>query len=371
MKETVSSKKISLLCPSFSGGGAEKVMITLANKFSQRGYAVDFVVGRNTGPYRNDLDSKVNKIVLLNEFDKGLIKKVKATVRLIQYFRKTNARSYMSTLRKFNSYCYFCYLLSRSKGSFFVREAASINEEHFRKSIKSKILLYSMKVAYRLSSGVVANSKATKEDIIRALGVRKENIVTIYNPLDIPVKELSMSSTSRKGLLAVGRLVPSKNFSDLIDAFLIVRKKYPNVGLTILGSGPEKEYLMNKVHSLELADSVEFRGFVSNPYEFYRSAQVFVQTSLWEGFGYVLAEALAFGTPVVAYDSKGAMREILDNGKYGKLSPVGDIRALANSIIEQIESPLDSTFLKEAVEPFNVDKIVQEYLDLILLTSLN
>ena len=154
-----------------------------------------------------------------------------------------------------------------------------------------------------------------------------------------------------------------KNFPDLIRSIVFVKKKYPEIKLNILGQGPEHENLQKLIDELELSSTINLVGFVDNPYEYYASASVFVQTSLWEGFGYVLAEAMACGTPVVAYDSKGAMREILDNGKYGLLTPVGDLQALANAIIQQIEQPTPACLLAEAVQRFNVDIIANQYLE--------
>lgn len=158
-------------------------------------------------------------------------------------------------------------------------------------------------------------------------------------------------------------MAEKKNFPDLIRSINLVKERYPEVSIDILGQGPEQEKLQKIIDELGLANSVNLVGFVDNPYEYYASANVFVQTSLWEGFGYVLAEAMACGTPVVAYDSKGAMREILDNGKYGLLTPVGDLQALANAIIQQIEQPTPACLLAEAVQRFNVDIIANQYLE--------
>jgi glycosyltransferase involved in cell wall biosynthesis len=143
----------------------------------------------------------------------------------------------------------------------------------------------------------------------------------------------------------------------------MIHKDYPDAKLTIIGDGEERKKLEAEIRLLELDEFVFLPGFVDNPYDYYAQADVFVQTSLWEGFGYVLAEAMACGTPVVAYDAHGAMREILDGGEYGILVPPGNLGALKVAIVSQIEHPTRKEILLRGVDRFNKDKIVNEYLE--------
>jgi len=94
-------------------------------------------------------------------------------------------------------------------------------------------------------------------------------------------------------------------------------------------------------------------------------AAVFALSSRYEGFGNVLVEAMATGTPVVSTDCESGPAEILENGKYGKLVPVADPDALANAIIETLDHPIASSILQERAQEFTTDKIAQEYLDFI------
>lgn len=364
MMKITENRKVSLLCPSFSGGGAEKVMLTLANKFVELGVDVDFVVGRDIGPYKERLNTKVNKVILRSELEDSLCGKIKSAYRLIKYLRLTDSVASMSTIREFNIFCFVCYIISRANMTFAVREAAALDFSHKKSSFTTRVLIFFMKRIYKKSDMVIANSDATKNDLVEVLGLLPNKVIKIYNPLDIHGKDLvHKENIKRSGILAVGRLTESKNFSDLLDAFYLVKKSRPNMHLTILGEGPEKQKIVNKIELLGLDDSVTLKGFVNNPYPFYRNAEVFVQTSLKEGFGYVLAEAMACGTPVVAYDSKGAMREILASGKYGILTPVGDLEKLADAISQQIETPTPKDILQESVKRFDVDRIARQYLD--------
>lgn len=230
-----------------------------------------------------------------------------------------------------------------------------------------------MKFFYKRSAAIIANSNVTREDILAHIGCGKILVSTIYNPVDIKeinglISGVSKSTTLR--VVSIGRLVYKKNFSDLIRAFPLVLEKYHDAQLDIYGEGDERDRLLSLITSLCMQDNIKLHGFTVNPFKNFATANVFVQTSLWEGFGCVLTEAMACGTPVVAYDSKGAMREILADGKYGKLVPVGNLSLLAAAIIEQFEKPTPPELLAEAVARFDLDKIASEYLEKLRLARM-
>lgn len=358
-------QKIALAVPSFSGGGAERVMVTLANKFHEWGYPVDLIVGLDKGPYKNQLNPAINKVVLADKNAGRIARRWSAIKILWRYLKKTDAHVLMSTIRDFNVFIATVKFFSSVELTHIAREADTLDRLFFTKSLTNKIILKGMKFLYPKSPKVIANCKVTKSDLTEKLGLGDIAVHVIYNPLDLEgIREFSnmVAIRKKKKIIACGRLDVKKNFPDLIKALPLIQKKYPDITLDILGQGPEKENLQILIDDLGLANAVKLVGFVDNPYEHYAAASVFVQTSLWEGFGYVLAEAMACGTPVIAYDSKGAMREILADGKYGLLTPVGDLQALADAIVQQIENPTPIELLNEAVARFDVDKIAREYL---------
>ncbi len=307
-------KKITLAVRSFSGGGAERVMVTLANKFIEFGYSVDFLVRYDHGPYRNHLDNKINKIVLANLSYRKEKRFWETSKALYTYFKYTPTSVTMSTIRQFNNLIIFLWLLSGKKHPLFVRETDTL-DGIFLGSVKDRILLKCMQILYPQCSGVIANSNITRSDLIDILKLKKNHVNTLYNPLNLDkIHELKSNNKNKNvTLVACGRLTNKKNLSDIIVAFPLVKKRCPEAKLAILGEGPERDSLQAQIDKLALSQDVRLEGFVENPYEYYSKAHVFVQTSLWEGFGYVLVEAMACGTPVVAYDSKGAMREILED----------------------------------------------------------
>jgi glycosyltransferase involved in cell wall biosynthesis len=169
-------------------------------------------------------------------------------------------------------------------------------------------------------------------------------------------------------ILAVGRLTKAKDYPTLFRAFSLVRQVRP-AKLLVLGEGEERSNLERLAIELGIQNDVSMSGFVDNPFAFMAKASVFVLSSAWEGFGNVLVEALACGCPVVATDCPSGPREILDNGRYGRLVPVGDHEALAKAILETLDNPdfpADrQTRLQRAME-FSVDVAIDRYMKVLL-----
>jgi glycosyltransferase involved in cell wall biosynthesis len=162
----------------------------------------------------------------------------------------------------------------------------------------------------------------------------------------------------------VGRLDKQKDFPTLIRAFAQVKQQLP-ARLMILGEGQDRKLLSDLVQELGLEKDVALPGFVDNPFAYMKRSALFVLSSLYEGLPTVLIEAIAVGTPVVSTDCKSGPAEILENDRYGKLVPVGDIPAMAQAIINALENPLDSTLLQQKAGEFLLEKAVEQYLELL------
>jgi glycosyltransferase involved in cell wall biosynthesis len=165
-------------------------------------------------------------------------------------------------------------------------------------------------------------------------------------------------------VVAFGRLISRKGFDDLLKAFRIVRDKMKS-RLIIIGDGEEHNNLQNLSYSLSLEDDVTLTGYLDNPYEILSSADVFVLSSRWEGFGNVIIEAMACGVPVISTDCPYGPNEIITHGVNGLLVPVGDVQAMAEAIVTLLRDRALRTSLAEAgrkrAQDFSVDKMVAEY----------
>jgi len=126
-----------------------------------------------------------------------------------------------------------------------------------------------------------------------------------------------------------------------------------------LGEGDERPKLEALIKERELEEAVALPGFVDNPYKYMKHAAVFVLSSQWEGFGNVLVEAMALGTPVVSTDCPSGPAEILENGKWGVLVPVGDIQQLAKGILSALKKKEINSMPRALM--FSVENIMKEY----------
>ena len=110
-------------------------------------------------------------------------------------------------------------------------------------------------------------------------------------------------------------------------------------------------------------------GFTNNLFAYMARAAVFVLSSTYEGLGIVLIEALACGCPVVSTDCPSGPAEILENGQYGRLVPVGDSAAMAQAIISTLDALPDRGRLQERASYFSVDRAMEQYLDVLFARS--
>ena len=193
---------------------------------------------------------------------------------------------------------------------------------------------------------MVVPSDSMAADSARFFGLDGTRVVTVHNPLAVAsIRERSKEScdppveASRPFLVGCGRLVPMKGFYDLLDAFAEVRRARP-LGLVILGEGPERANLRDRIRTLQIEDDVLMPGFTVNPWSYFARASAFVLSSRYgEAFSMVLVEAMACGIPVIASRCEWGPEEILENGEDGLLFDPGDIATLAQHIRTALDSP--------------------------------
>lgn len=202
--------------------------------------------------------------------------------------------------------------------------------------------------------------------------------VAVYNIVDDkssrarmqePVQHEWLLDKSQPVIVAAGRLAAWKGFSDLVHAMKILAVKGRVARLLILGDGPLRIELQTLINELELKDSVQLLGYVSNPLKYFAHADVFVLSSLVEGLPNVLVEAMMCGCTPVATDCPTGPREVLQDGKYGYLVPVKDPVALAAGIEHALEAPTQHSVLEIAVKPFEEDVVLNHHFDVLGLSG--
>ena len=136
--------------------------------------------------------------------------------------------------------------------------------------------------------------------------------------------------------------------------------------LIILGDGEDKEEVEELIKELDVEEWVSMPGFVENPYSYMKRSDVFVLSSRWEGLPSVLIEAMALGVPVVSTDCPSGPGEILKDGRYGELVPVGDHKAMAEAIVKVLREKKSTKDAEEFVKSeFSVEKVAEEYIKIL------
>lgn len=352
---------IALLMPTYSDGGAERVMVDLANGFAKRGYLVDLVVVNESGPVRYQFDDSVAVISL----DRPRV--AVALPALLSYLRIRRPRSLLSTLEHTNILAVVAARMA-GKTRVVLREANTPIEVLGRIGILGRVIGILMRLTYKSADGVVAVSEGVRESLIAALRLDPLRVRVIANPV---ITERLLEGARRPAdhpwfndgrgpvLLAVGRLAEQKGFDVLIRAFARSREAIPS-RLVIFGEGPMRSQLQSLVDSLGVREYVSLPGFTDNPFSHMAACDLFVLSSRWEGLPNVLIQALACGARVVATDCPSGPKEVLDDGAIGQLVPVGDAELLANAISRGLVS--DKPTLTQAwFDRYDFEGILNSY----------
>lgn len=163
-------------------------------------------------------------------------------------------------------------------------------------------------------------------------------------------------------ILGAGRLTHQKDFPTLIRAFAAIDPAR-GLRLMILGEGPQRGALESLVRELGLSERIALPGFSPNPFAAMARARLFVLSSAWEGLPGVLIQAMACGTPVVSTDCPSGPREILSDGRYGPLVPIGDAAALAVAIAAALEQPIARERLMSRAADYRLEPVTRRYLE--------
>ena len=362
------SQRIVFHTPSLRGGGAERVFALLANALAERGHDVTFFTWDADGPNAALLSPQVVLVSLDMPSHEGGFGKpatLNGLWKSARFFARQRPDAVFSAPEFANLVMALALRLARSPARFFpsYHAAAGLTAETM-----------GMKAALRLSRFVagrahraVAVSDGIGRDLV-ARGIAPNRIVVINNPL--PPMQLSGRRQPWQDRLAemgdgplivtAGRLVPVKDHRTLIAAFARLRATRP-ARLAIFGEGPLEPGLRAQIDRLGLTGDVLLPGYVNDPAAIYAAADLFVLSSTSEGFGNVLIEAMASGVPVVSTDAPHGPRDILANGQYGRLVPVGDEDALAEAMEQSLDAPVPGAELQARAADFTIDKIADRY----------
>lgn len=357
--------------PDLRGGGAERVNLDLAHEFARLGHQVDFVLMRGEGELLEEAQATFRVRAL------GVVRIRQATWALAAYLRRCRPDALLAAMWPLTVAAAFARGLSGHRCPVVVSEhnMLSVQYRDWGRSHRPMLRL-SLAIGHRLADNRVGVSRGVLEDMSRLAWMEPTTGHVIYNPVPstrTPSAEALAEADSVWGrprgarILSVGSFKPQKNHALLLRAF--ARLKWPEARLVLVGSGNGESALRALAGDLGLEDQVVFPGFRHDPTAFYSTADLFVLSSDYEGFGNVIVEALTCGTPVVSTDCPYGPAEILENGRWGRLVPVGDATALAAAMEAALAPEHDRTALKRRAADFASSIAAEKYLKLLLPDS--
>jgi glycosyltransferase involved in cell wall biosynthesis len=360
--------KLAIFLPSLGGGGAERAMLNLAHGLAESGCTVDLVLAQAKGPYL----SKVHESVQIVDLNASRV--LTSLPALARYLRREQPGALLSVLDYANVVALWARRLAGIPDRVVVNEQNTISRSASNSPRRrQRMVPYLVRYFYPWADCIIGNSHGVAADLSQVIGLPPERIKILYNPVVTPeVREKARAPLSHPWfeadqppvVLAVGRLTNQKDFPTLIRAFAQVRQVRP-ARLLILGEGPGRPILESLVKQLGLANDVALPGFVDNPYAYMSRASLYVLSSRWEGLPTVLIEALYCGPPIIATDCPSGPREILADGRYGSLVPVGDVTALTQAIEAGLAGKTPHP-TEESWQPYSLEAVVDQYLGLLV-----
>jgi glycosyltransferase involved in cell wall biosynthesis len=357
------NKLISVFLPDLRGGGVEKMRLKLAKEWIAKGYDVEFILLNQKGELLSEVPNGVS-VVNLN------VKSIKSSLLpLIKHFKKTKPAVVLGAMWPLTIITILSVKLSGVGCKVFVSDHNTLSLSNRHKNKLSRFIMWlTINIFYPLGNRCIVVSNGISEDIVNNTLLKKNTFNTIYNPASSTITKHydikpACYDNSKLNILTVGSLKEQKDHVTLLNSFIKLHDFLPNVNLHIVGEGGKENFILDFIETNNLKDNVFLHEFSNEIGRYYQYADLFVLSSRWEGFGNVIVEALEYGVPVVSTDCRSGPREILENGKYGTLVPVEDVEALTNAMMVSLKADHNHYALKLRSQDFSVDKIAQQYLN--------
>ncbi|MBI5787879.1 MAG: glycosyltransferase [Candidatus Schekmanbacteria bacterium] len=371
-------KKIFFIIHALKGGGAEKVLIELLKNINREKFSLYVAIFNKGGVYFDEipLDVQIYDLCKISKYSFfSLQRKLNNLIIELQ----------IDIVLSFLNYTNFLTLMSKNlfgwKQPVIISEHNPLTPYFNDNSHLSWVKKYLTKILYPQANFIIVVSNGIKKELLGVISLKEEKIRVIHNPVDInKIKELAeepvnLSCGNEFQIVTAGRLTTPKDYVTLLKAIKIVRN-YLNVHLSILGEGKDEGMLRNFSLDLGISEMVSFLGFQKNPYKYMAKSDLFILSSLWEGFGNVIVEAMCCKVPVIATDCPYGPGEIIFQGKNGILVSIKNENNLAEAILKIAKDESLRVKMAEAgsirAEDFDVKKVIKEYEDMFLsLTAIS
>jgi len=364
---------ISILIPNLRGGGAEKIVVNLANSWVSMGYKVELVLMERRGHLLGALNDDIKIYSLDCKRFRGV------PYALAQYLRRNQPEVILAHMWPLTSLAVLSWFIAGQAGKLFLCEHVGLSC-HVKRDLRLPIFFVQtiLRLGHSRATGVIAVSEGVANDLAVLAGLPKQRVHTIYNPVvdnvypkalhhvDLLTKRKLWNGSFRTHLVTVGTLKEQKNHRLLLKAFVEVAHDL-DAALVILGEGHLRSILEQDIVNLGLVGRVIMPGFFEDPSPWYKAADLFVLSSDFEGLPTVLIEALAYGTPIVSTNCPHGPAEILEHGYYGLLVPLGDSDALADAMRAACNCSWKPASLQERALDFSITRQARAYLQLFQL----
>lgn len=324
-------RNITIVLGSLTGGGTERVAVNMINYWLSEERTVNVITKHGREKDHYSLPNSVQRIVLGDPGDSanrwvGLFRNIDRIRRLRKTIKKNGYSVVISFLARNNV---LTILACIGLGKHVV-----ISERNDPGKQKQRWPWgWLRNLLYKHADVITANSKSAIEHMKGY--VPESKLIIVPNPVIIPEEQAQPDHSTV--ILNVGRLVPQKAQSLLLDAWSRISEEYPDWTLEILGEGEERKKLTDKIREIGLSDRTTLRGFVDHPSRYYHSAGIFVLPSYFEGTPNALLEAMAHGLPCVVSDSLPGVLEIMEDRKTGLFFTSGEAEDLSDKLKELME----------------------------------
>lgn len=339
--ETKNMTKVIFILPALTGGGAERVLITLMNTLDRSKYEPVFITISDDGPMKEIIHPDIPFHSLHGK------RTSRSLLKLYTKLKKLKPDIVVSTMAHMN----FCTLLLKPffpKTRFIVREAITPSFFLTTPSMKSTIIKEGYKRLYPHADCVISPAQVIIDEFQDVLGMACKNHALLRNPLDLSrirkEENTSFKITNERNntlhFIAAGRLHSQKGFDRLISILPQINSPY-DWELTILGEGSERQALENLIEKHGLQNKIKLSGFSTHPWPHYAAADCFLMPSRWEGLPNAALEALACGTPVIATRESGGIEEIMECASEGAVTVVNDMKSFLKAMERHKPNPTE------------------------------
>jgi glycosyltransferase involved in cell wall biosynthesis len=362
-------RKVLFIIGSLNGGGAERVLLEIVEHLDQREYKCYVALGSMTGEYLGSVPKHVEIIDLSSSYNVF----IKNIFFLNKEIKKHNIDLVVGFMPNANLLALRTKYFLRPKLKVIITEHNNPYRNYLYSNYKIKTFLKRIDLAffYKHSNKIVTVSDGIKNELISVFRFSSNVFKTIYNPADLKSIEIKVretpkffdSPTEEKTIIAIGRLVEQKGYFQMLDIIKDLNSRMP-VRLIILGEGPLRERIEQKIAELNLNNIVYLLGFVDNPWSYIYNSDVYLSTSLWEGFHMTIVESMACGVYPIVSDCNYGPNEIIQNEKMGKLIPleanIQFVQELYSFLSKHKKGYRYNECIKRA-KSFETSSIVQKY----------